>query len=134
MLQVGCIGLTQVALPDGLSPRSDDGAPSRGAGCTGLTQVVLPDAVTDVEGRAFKGCMSTCTGLIHVALPNALTQIEHGANRAFITILAGTTCRRTPCPVSSLSLPFPARLHCERQRVPLLTCASPQWVRQCMRQ
>lgn len=89
----GCVGITQVALPDGLISIGD----SAFSGCSNLVSIELPESVRSIGMRAFSKCIrlqkiklpstmeligaaafEVCEALTSVVLPEGLSIIQRG--------------------------------------------------------
>lgn len=91
----GCIGLTNIAIPNGVTTISE----ATFEGCEGLIDITIPNSVTTIDSAAFMDCRGLtkvhlsdsitaigaeafrrCTGLTKITIPNSVTAI---GNRAF---------------------------------------------------
>ena len=68
---MGCIGLTSLTLPAGITSIGDKAF----LGCSGLTSLTLPAGITSIGSYTFSGC----SGLTSLTLPAGITSIGNDA-------------------------------------------------------
>ena len=117
----GCISLTSIRIPKGITEISGGGAfciPGTFRDCSSLMSIIIPDGVTRIGDGAFSGCsiltninipdgvtsigaeaFAECKSLMNISIPDSVTSIGYGAFSGCISL----TSIRIPKGITEIS-------------------------------